>query len=146
MDISACPDTNEFFGDFEWSCSDNKIYCSFKQDRQEDSEDEEACAYFDYIWLGKLKNGLHVVETIDRGGGTMIMKALIFFKISKGSAFTPTGEAYSPILLTFMRNYCWYNAEPEIQLVDNQVIINFCNEDQETEKVVLDFPNQCDFN
>jgi hypothetical protein len=140
MDISACPDTNEFYKDFKWSCSDsdNEIYCSLE--RGEDA------GFFHYTWLGKLNNGLHVVKTMDNWGGRMTMQALIFFKISKGCAFDPKGEVYSPILLTFVRNYCWYDGDLEIKVLNDKVLISFYREDQEPAEVILDFPSHFDFN
>lgn len=135
MDIVACPNTNEFYKEFEWSNSAGILICSL--------ESEDHRGYFRYVWLGKLDNGLHVIKTIDSGGGSLTSLDLLFLKVSKGIALTPEGKIYSQILLTFVRNYC-LSDDGEIKLLNNKVIIS--PSQYRDREIILDFPDDIDFN
>lgn len=95
VDIAAAFDTNEYF-DSEVQVKDNGyVYL------QEEGKTE----YFYYKWLGQLKNGLHVVETGDGGGGSGIFQDIYFVRFDVGEGVDPEGNKYNRLLMTIVRNY-----------------------------------------
>ncbi len=116
VDVAAAYNTNQFYEKFKWRKSDDGTFqCSV---------DGKEGAWFVYRWLGTLDNGLHVVFTCDCGGGTGQFMNLFFFKITEGSAYTPEGEKYSQLLLTFVRNHGLGDRyDGQIDLLKNSVSI-----------------------
>ena len=104
MDLIACTDTNEFYEDFNWEKSDGILQCRVERNQGPFAADYSEGAFFQYKWLGRLNNGLHVIKTYDDGGGTAWpLQHLLFFKVSKETAFTPDGKPYTQLLLTYIR-------------------------------------------
>lgn len=94
VDVSAAYGTNEYFEDDAKVKENGYVYLQKK-------EEEE---YFYYKWLGKLNNGLHILEVGEGGGGSGIFKALFIVKFEKGFGFTPEGQKYGRLLMSIVRN------------------------------------------
>ncbi len=66
---------------------------------------------FGYVWLGRLKNGLHVVKALEGfrgskpGGGTMIREDIIFVNFEMGQGYKPDGKPYDQLLMSVVRIY-----------------------------------------
>jgi hypothetical protein len=57
---------------------------------------------FAYKWLGTVRPGLHVVETLYSGGGTGVFMHLYFFRIYPGTGRDEKGP-YDQVLMTLVR-------------------------------------------
>ncbi|MCH8312993.1 MAG: hypothetical protein IID17_08415 [Nitrospinae bacterium] len=75
VDVLAANDTNEYFKD------------SYTVDQGRLNLNRDDGSFFDYEWLGKLKNGIHVLEIWEGGGGSGVFMALFFVKFEIGSGF-----------------------------------------------------------
>ncbi len=66
---------------------------------------------FGYVWLGRLKNGLHVVKVSEGyrgskpGGGTMVSGDIIFVNFETGQGYKPDGKPYDRLLMSVVRVY-----------------------------------------
>lgn len=116
IDVCAAYNTNQFCKKFQWQKADDGTFrCCV---------DEKDGAWFVYEWLGTLDNGLHVVLTCECTGGTGQFMDLFFFKITEGFAYTPEGEKYAQLLLTFVRNHALGDRyDGQIDLLKNSVCI-----------------------
>lgn len=119
--LNAC-DTNQYFDDFKFTKEGTTFTC-YKKTGPIFVNPES----FEYTWLGRLENGLHVVRTAECGGGTLTAHYLHFFKISRDDAYTPLGKKFKRVLLTVVRNYPLGDNEDcsgmTIELVKNTVTI-----------------------
>lgn len=95
VDIAAASGSNEYFDDDVEFKGDGSIFFQKKGQRE----------YFYYKWLGRLRNGLHVLETGEGGGGSGIFKNIYFIKFDIGKGYTPEGKEYDRLLMTAVRNY-----------------------------------------
>jgi len=84
VDISAADQTNQF-GDNE------VIYNAAGAAWTVQDKNASVPKQFNYRWIGRLANGLHVVElSSSGGGGTMVATTLFFFRFSEGKGWRPS--------------------------------------------------------
>jgi len=128
VDIAA-PHRNEYFEDAVKIKENGYILLS---------EEKE---YFYYKWLGRLNNGLHVLETGEGSiEGSGIFKDVYFVKFSIGQGLTDKGDPYSQLLMTTVRNHVLgdrYDGEVSVLPGQNKVIIG--KSKHNTKAIVLEF-------
>jgi hypothetical protein len=130
VDVSAAYGTNEYFEDDAKVKEDGYIYLQKKEEGE----------YFYYKWLGKLNNGLHILEVGEGGGGSGIFKALFIVKFEKGYGFTPEGQKYERLLMSIVRNESLGDRDDgKITVLPDKVILG--KSKNRDEPVVLEFNN-----
>lgn len=67
--------------------------------------DGSYAGFYRYQWLGRLKNGLHVVRVADCGGGSGVFETLDFIKFSLGEGVDKDGKRYDRLLMTIVRQH-----------------------------------------
>ena len=90
--IAAAKARNEYYTDI--------VSINGRQVRAENINSNE---YYQYEWLGRLPNGIHVIETTDYGGGSGIFRNLLFLKFATDKAYDPNGTTYKRLLMTVVR-------------------------------------------
>lgn len=79
---------------------------------------------FSYKWLGRLSNGLHVVEVADSGGGSGVFSDLFFIRFDKGEGWDNDGKKYDRLLMTVVRTFALGDRDDgEIKVLPDQVIV-----------------------
>ena len=101
---------------------------------------------YTYRWLGRLRNGLHVVRgAVWGGGGSGVFSGLLFVKFSTSKGLDghlnsdKDIKSYDRILMTIVCNYGLqdrYSGEIKLQAQENKVIVQKGDAEQ-----VLDFNN-----
>ena len=79
VDVSAAFDTNEY-QQSEIKHRDNWLYV----EHEEMDGDIRSYESFNYRWLGKMANGVHVLEAGSSGGGSGFFMDLLFVRFSEG--------------------------------------------------------------
>jgi len=76
---------NRYFGDFK------TVKYEGDSDKDWISMEKEDGGFVQYVWYGRLKNGLHIVQVRDNGGGTLTTLTLHAFRstISQGLSESP---------------------------------------------------------
>jgi hypothetical protein len=131
LDIAAAYDTNQYQN------SDVRINENGLVFLQRDGKDN----YFCYEWLGKLNNGLHVVEIWDGVGGCSgVFMSLFFVKFEKGYGLTPEGQRHERLLMTIVRNAIVGDRDDgKITVLPDKVILG--KSKYRNRPVVLEFSN-----
>lgn len=131
VDIAAAYDSNQYQN------SDVRINEKGLVFLLENGEDK----YFAYKWLGKLNNGLHVLEIYDGiGSGSGVFTSLFFVRVEKGYGLTPEGERYERLLMTIVRNEVVGDRDDgKITVLPDKVILGKSR--YRDEPVVLEFNN-----
>ncbi len=80
--------------------------------------------YFYYKWLGKLSDGLQVVEVGDNGGGSGVFTDLLFVRFSISEGYD-NGEKYKRLLMTIV-GACGLGDRKnrDIKVLTDRVIVN----------------------
>lgn len=113
IDISSAMGTNEYYHPVKivktaphdesksvYPDDDSKFDIQYRITTKENS--------IGYVWLGKLKNGLHVVylsESFRPSGGTMVREFLIFVTFEVGQSYKPDGKLHNQLLMSIKRKY-----------------------------------------
>lgn len=130
VDLLSAYGTNEYFEDNVKIKENGYIYL------QKDEESE----YFYYKWLGKLNNGLHVLEVGEGGGGSGVFMGLMIVKFEKSSGFTPGGQKYDRLLMSIVRNESLGDRDDgKITVLPDKVILG--KSKNRDKPVVLEFKN-----
>jgi hypothetical protein len=113
VDIAAAADTNEYHepvGIIKTAPHDQTK--SFMPDDQSEFDIEyvitKESTSIGYVWLGRLRNGLHVVllsESYRPGGGTMNREFIIFVTFELKQSYKPDGNRYNQLLMNIKREY-----------------------------------------
>ena len=82
VDVAAASDTNKYM-DSEIEKRDNWLFAK----TEVMDGDVRLCESFGYHWIGRLANGVHVLETGSSGGGSGFFMDLMFVKFSEGEIF-----------------------------------------------------------
>ena len=93
LDVSAATDTNRYFGKITY----------LKDDKLKPSFTEENGSIISYEWIGKLKNGMHIILYKESGSGSMVSTNLLVFLLKKGRAKNESGKEYKQLLLEIQR-------------------------------------------
>jgi len=113
VDVAAADDTNEY-SDSDIESTPNGYV----------SNQKESGEYFRYKWLGRLNNGLHVLEVAEGGGGSGEFKSLFFIKFDEGVGITPEGKQYDRLLMTIVRGVTLGDRDSgEISVSPDKVIL-----------------------
>lgn len=85
VDVESCVSSNEFSTNFKIS-EDGYIGYEY--------EESGVMNYFGYKYVGKASGGLHVLDTISSGGGTMVAKTIFLtrFTIENYKSFDDQGK------------------------------------------------------
>ena len=73
VDLEGCRNSNKYASPYETEGRTLRV-----RDPGEDSR-----SYFEYEYLGALTTGVHVVQTVERGGGTGSFQGLLFLRVAK---------------------------------------------------------------
>lgn len=117
LDVGAAYDTNEY-SDAVTSLSDGGV--SISTGNSDDSGER-----FYYKRLGRLDNGVHVLHTMDKAGGTGIFQSLTFVRFRTGRGFDRDGVKPSQrLLMSVVRVYPLVGPDiPDIRIKGNEVLI-----------------------
>lgn len=90
--------------------------------------------YFYYKWLGRLNNGLHVLEVGEGGGGSGVYTSLYFVKFDKGQGSMEDGKPYDRLLMSIVRMFSLGDRDDgKITVQPNEVVVSKSRyRDQET--------------
>ena len=103
---------------------------------QKEGENE----FFYYKWLGKLNNGLHVLETGESGGGSGIFMGIMIVKFEKGYGLTSEGQKYDRLLMSIVRNESLGDGDNgKITVLPDRVILG--KSQYRDKPVILEFGN-----
>lgn len=135
VDVAAAWETNEYYED------DVKRRGDFIQIQKKIEGDTYGrVEYYEYKWLGKLDNGLHVLDTLSWGGGSGVFEHLIFVKFDIGQGLYDDGTPYERLLMSVVREYTVGDRDDgEITVLPdrNQIILGESR--YREEPVVLEF-------
>jgi len=80
--------------------------------------------FFCYSWIGRLTNGLHVLNVYENGGGSGTFCDLFFVKFDVGQGYTSKGKLYDRLLMSIVRTYGLGDRfSGDIKLDGNRVLI-----------------------
>ena len=99
VDVVAAFDTNKYQG----STIEKRDNWWFAESKEIDG-DITIYESFGYHWLGKLANGVHVLETGSSGGGSGFFMDLMFIKFSEGEIFWENKKE-KQLLMTIVGTY-----------------------------------------
>lgn len=112
VDVKAAFDTNQYSND------------DVKVDNGWVRADRDEGGYFQYKWLGRLDNGMHVLQTADSGGGSGIFMDLLVLKESTAESFWSEGQ-YTQKLFSVVRSIGLGDRfDGDIRLLDNMVFVS----------------------
>ncbi len=118
VDVAAASDTNKYM-DSEIEKRDNWLFAK----TEEMDGDVRLYESFGYHWIGRLANGVHVLETGSSGGGSGFFMDLMFVKFSEGEIFWENKKE-NQLLMTIVGTYSLGDRyEGEIRIDGNKVLI-----------------------
>jgi hypothetical protein len=118
VDIGAAFDSNEYREDV---VEEHGWIFSKKEDKDGDITTYES---FQYLWLGKMADGTHVLETGLNGGGSGTFMDLMFVRFSEGDMFFE-GKSEKQLLMSIVGIYQLGDRyEGEIQVRPDSVLIH----------------------
>lgn len=124
VDVAAASDTNKYM-DSEIEKRDNWLFAK----TEEMDGDVRLYESFGYHWIGRLANGVHVLETGSSGGGSGFFMDLMFVKFSEGEIFWENKKE-KQLLMTIVGTYSLGDRyEGDIKINGNKVLIP-ASEDQ----------------
>ncbi len=118
VDVSAASDTNKYM-DSEIEKRDNWLFAK----TEEMDGDVRLYESFGYHWIGRLANGVHVLETGSSGGGSGFFMDLMFVEFSEGEIFWENKKE-KQLLMTIVGTYSLGDRyEGDIKINGNKVLI-----------------------
>jgi len=118
VDVAAASDTNKYM-DSEIEKRDNWLFAK----TEEMDGDVRLYESFGYHWIGRLANGVHVLETGSSGGGSGFFMDLMFVKFSEGEIFWENRKE-KQLLMTIVGTYSLGDRyEGDIKINGNKVLI-----------------------
>ncbi len=118
LDLVASYDTNEYPID-EVKQREDWWYA----EKEEMDGDIRLYESFDYHWLGKMANNIHVVETGSSGGGSGFFMDLMFIKFSDGEILVENTKE-KQLLMTIVGIYSLGDRyDGEIKVYEDRVLI-----------------------
>lgn len=119
VDVTAAFDTNEY----QQSSIEKRDDWWFAKTEEKDG-DITLYESFGYHWLGKLANGVHVLETGSSGGGSGFFMDLMFIKFSESEIFCE-GKKEKQLLMSIVGIYSLGDRyEGDIKVYPDKVIIS----------------------
>ncbi len=114
VDVIAAEGTNECFED-DVEIRDNG-YIFFQREGERD--------YCYYKWLGRLNNGLHVLDFGEGDGGSGVFQDVFFVRFDTDKGITPEGEPYDRLLMSIVRKHGLGDRDNgEIKVLPDRVIL-----------------------
>ncbi|MGZ3695478.1 MAG: hypothetical protein ACXWQO_15310 [Bdellovibrionota bacterium] len=134
IDVGAATGTNRFFGEVSLQKGKGGV----EEPSHKTSEGET----IRYRYVGKLKNGLHVLEAWSSGSGSLVATDLLVFGLRENSAFDEQGKTYKQLLLELKRIVTLGDrAIAEIRLNGNEIEVNTeFNNNRKPEQKKIIFP------
>jgi len=118
VDVAAAFDTNKY-QDSEIEKRDKWLFAK----SEEIDGDIRLYESFGYHWIGRLANGVHILETGSSGGGSGFFMDLMFVKFSEGEIFWENKKE-KQVLMTIVGTYSLGDRyEGEIKINGNKVFI-----------------------
>jgi len=118
VDITAAYDTNEY----QLDEIDKRNNWWFYEEIEKDG-DITLYESFGYRWLGKMENGIHVLETGSSGGGSGFFMDLMLIKFSEGEVLWE-GKQEKQLLMSIVGTYSLGDRyEGDIKVYPNKVFI-----------------------
>lgn len=115
IDVGAAIGTNRYFGKIE----------HVKENRLKPSFTEEDGTTISYEWIGRLKNGMHVLVSKESGSGSIVSTNLLVFLLKKEVAKNDSGIEYKQLILEIQRVIILGDrAIPHIKLNKNKIDVN----------------------
>jgi hypothetical protein len=140
VDIIQAYDTNQYSSNFEIGEDGfvRKTISSVNDDFEE---------YIGYKWLGRLKNGLHVLRSYESGGGTGVFNELRLVKIEKYHGLDENRQTFDRLLATIVYSSSLGDRfEGEITVYDDYVVLGKSSRQDigrtpynEKTKILIDF-------
>lgn len=90
VDVGAATGTNRYFGEIK--AANNTV-----------TYEDDGGVVKSYQWIGRLKNGLHILLTKESGSGTMVATDLAVFDLRKNLAVDADGKKYRRLMLEIKR-------------------------------------------
>jgi len=110
VDIATCTGSNRFFGEIETNKDGSN-----PRVKVEDGT-------VSYQWIGKTKNGQHVLKVQESGDGSMVAMNLMVFKLSRKTAVNADGLSYPQLSMEIVRDVpLGDRAFPQITIKENMV-------------------------
>jgi len=119
VDIAAAHDSNRYMLN-DIQKRDDWWFSERKQELGNSLSSYEA---FGYHWLGKMADGVHVVETGFHGGGSGFFMDLVFIKFSKGEIYFDHEKAPQCLMTIVGIHYLGDRYEGEIKVYPDKVFI-----------------------
>ena len=63
---------------------------------------KDGFGYFKYLYVGQLKNGVHVIRTFTSGGGSGLFQDLMFFNLYKENRYSTDLKDRERIVLEYV--------------------------------------------
>jgi len=129
VDIAA-KHRNEYFEDDVKVKENGSVWLSKEGER----------GFFYYKWLGKLSNGLHVLEAGDSGGGSGIFMDIYFVRFETSEGMSPEGDPYDRLLMTVVRSHSLGDRDDgKIEVIPNKNEVILGVSKMREQKIVLRF-------
>lgn len=81
--------------------------------------------FYQYEWLGRLENGIHILKTADYGEGSGVFTQLVFVKFTTDFAYDEDGSRRERLLLTVMRDFILGDRDDgSIEIKADRVVIS----------------------
>ena len=111
VDVVAAYQTNEYYENVKYEDGIARVF---------HGED-----IYNYKYLGKLKNGIHVVDFFQGGSGSGIFETLLFISLKIRKNFDDSGKLSDQLLMTLEKSYVVGDRKnAKITLSKNSVIID----------------------
>jgi hypothetical protein len=95
--------------------------------------------YYYYTHLGKMANGIHVLQTGSGGGGTGVFKYLYFVRFSTDKAYNSDGTIYERLLMTVIRRFLLGDRDDgNVEVLPDKVIVSPSRYRKETTVLTFD--------
>jgi hypothetical protein len=133
VDVKSCINSNEFAGDFKVNDDGYIIY----------EYGVEGENYFGYKYIGKASGGLHVLDTISSGGGTMVAKTIFLtrFGLENYKSFDNEGKINieKRLIMKFIGQIIRGDRDVgKVELKDNEIFLGESQYRKKMEVIHLD--------
>ena len=96
VDIEGTYDSNRYFGEYSVE-KDGRVTIQVKDTKVNPTEDDKGS--FSYKRLGTLANGIHVLETLDNGGGSGTFGTLLLVKFVVDDEYDVDGKKRNRLVM-----------------------------------------------
>ena len=134
VDVESCVNNNEFTEDFKVNDDGYIVY-----EYGEEGENK----FFGYKYIGKASGGLHVLDTISSGGGTMVAKTIFLtrFGLENYKSFDDEGKINieKRLIMKFIGQIIRGDRDVgKVELKDNEILLGESQYRKKMEVIHLD--------